>query len=151
MTALAEKVTFRVPGLPAPKGSRTVGHRRDGGAYTRPAADGEKAWTDAVALVARSHRPTGEPLPPAYAVGLTFALPRSARPSHPHPTRVDLDKLIRGVLDGLTRGGLIVDDRHVTHLVAAKRWAERPGEEGVAVTVQPMPEGGWVNESGRED
>lgn len=62
-------------------------------------------------------------------------MPRPKKPSHEYPTRGDLDKLVRAVLDGLTRGGTIVDDRHVTELSATKFWAE-PGDEGVAITVE---------------
>lgn len=143
---MSESIGFHVPGLPAPKGSRTVGVRRDGSHFTRPASGGEHAWTDAVALVARSHRPASGTLGPPYAVALTFALPRPARPAHGHPSRSDLDKLIRGALDGLARAELIVDDRHVTHLVALKRYAE-PGREGVEVTVQSRAETEGVNEA----
>ncbi len=143
--AVAE-VVFRVAGLPAPKGSRTTGRRRDGSVYSRPASGGEKPWTDAVALVARAHRPGGATLPPPYAVSLAFAMPRPGRAVHPYPTRSDLDKLIRGVLDGLVRGDLIADDRHVTHLIAMKRWAERRGAEGVTVIVQPVTD----DEEGQE-
>jgi hypothetical protein len=87
---------FVVPGVPAPKGSRISGRRKDGSIFTRPASKGEHVWVEAVA------------------------------------------KLVRAVLDGLTRGGVIVDDRHVTDLSAAKFWAE-PGDEGVAVSVESVP------------
>lgn len=130
-------ISFHVAGVPAPKGSRIVGHNRRGQSYTRPASRREKPWTEAVALVARANR-LAVPLLPPYAVELAFAMPCPARPSHPHPTRGDLDKLVRAVLDGLTRGGLILDDRHVTDLAATKRWAS-PGAEGVDVTVHTLP------------
>jgi Holliday junction resolvase RusA-like endonuclease len=42
---------------------------------------------------------------------------------------------MRALLDGLTRGGLISDDRHVTELRAFKRWAPDLGEEGATVRV----------------
>lgn len=130
---------FHVAGIPAPKGSRIYGQRRNGSSYSRPASKREKTWTEAVALVTRAHRPSGAALPPPYAVSLTFAMPCPARPSYAHPTRADLDKLVRAVLDGLTSGGLIADDRHVIQLTAAKQWADRPGAEGVAVTVHAIP------------
>lgn len=133
-------VTLNVAGIPAPKGSRIHGQRADGTSYSRPASRREKSWTDAVALTARTARPDGCTLPPPYAVDLVFALPRPAKPSHPHPTRGDIDKLVRAVLDGLAQGGLILDDRHVTALRAVKRWAI-PGGEGVVVTVAPDSEG----------
>ncbi|MEK6271389.1 MAG: RusA family crossover junction endodeoxyribonuclease [Actinomycetota bacterium] len=128
-------VVLAVRGTPAPKGSRTLGKRRDGSTFTRPASSAEHRWVEAVALEAMAARSRVESIPAPYAVELRFAMPRPARPAHDHPTRADLDKLIRAVLDGLTRGGLIADDRHVTELRAVKGWALEPGIEGVAVTV----------------
>lgn len=116
--------SFTVLGTPAPKGSRTVGRRKDGSVFTRPASKGEKAWVEAVAAEARRHRP----LEPPYATTVCFYLRRPQRPAHGWPTRGDIDKLVRSTLDGLARGGLIADDRHVVRLVADKRWAhEEPG------------------------
>ena len=126
--------TFTVPGVPAPKGSRIVGRRKDGRTYTRPASKREHPWVEAVAEQASTH----EPLVPPYDVTLSFCMPRPAKPSHPYPTRGDLDKLVRAVLDGLTRGGLISDDSRVTTLYAQKLWVD-PGLEGVIVTVSD----GW--------
>jgi Holliday junction resolvase RusA-like endonuclease len=118
-------------GAPAPKGSRTTGVRRDGTIYTRPASKGEHTWTEAVARVARRHR--GRAPAPPYRVELEFAMPKPARPAHPWPTLGDLDKLIRPTLDGLVRGGVLADDRHVLELRASKTWAD--GEPGVEVVV----------------
>jgi Holliday junction resolvase RusA-like endonuclease len=126
-------VLLTVAGEPAPKGSRTLGRRRDGTAFTRPASQGEAGWVEAVAMEAMAARGTAQIEPP-YTVELVFRLPRPARPAHAHPTRSDLDKLVRAVLDGLVRGGLLADDRHVTHLVASKRWAA-PGDEGATIRV----------------
>ena len=130
MDAPCPAATFTVLGLPAPKGSRTVGRRADGRIFTRPASKREHPWIEAVARAASEH----DPLPPPYGVALSFCMPRPARPAHPYPTRGDIDKLVRAVLDGLTRGGLIVDDAHVTSLDAHKYWVD-PGLEGVTVTV----------------
>lgn len=128
-------VTLTVRGQPAPKGSRTLGRRRDGSTFTRPASNAEHRWVDAVAREAMAARARTGALEPPYAVELRFAMPRPARPAHPHPTRTDLDKLTRAVLDGLARGRLIADDRHVIELWATKCWAPEPGVEGATVTV----------------
>ncbi|MEK6273222.1 MAG: RusA family crossover junction endodeoxyribonuclease [Actinomycetota bacterium] len=128
-------VTLTVRGTPAPKGSRTLGKRRDGSTFTRPASNAEHRWVEAVALEAMAARTRAGAIEPPYAVVLDFAMRRPARPAHDWPTRADLDKLIRAVLDGLTRGGLIEDDRHVVRVDAAKWWAGEPGGEGVVVTV----------------
>lgn len=125
---------FVVSGVPAPKGSRISGRRKDGSVFTRPASKNEKAWTEAVAEKAEE---TEQALEPPYSVELQFAMPKPKKPSHEHPTRGDIDKLARAVLDGLTQGGLIVDDRHVTELTTSKFWA-LPGDEGVSVSVEGL-------------
>jgi len=131
-----------VYGVPAPKGSRTLGRRRDGSSYSRPAAAGEQVWTEGVARAAQWRRAQALELPaagelpgPPYLVTLAFMMPRPTRPAHAWPTRGDLDKLVRAVLDGLVRGGLLVDDRHVVELRATKAWAMAPGGEGVQVVI----------------
>jgi Holliday junction resolvase RusA-like endonuclease len=130
-------VAFTVPGLPAPKGSRSTGHRKDGSIYTRESSKAAGPWSEAVALIARTRRPAGRTLLPPYAVALEFSMPCGQRPKYDWPTRDgDLDKLVRAVLDGLTAADLLVDDRHVVSLVAEKGWAPRPGAEGVHVTVE---------------
>jgi Holliday junction resolvase RusA-like endonuclease len=127
---------FTVAGVPAAKGSRTVGRRRDGSIFTRPAGSREAAWSSTVAAAALAERARHGTLAPPYVVALTFAMPRPARPAHPHPTRGDVDKLTRLVLDALVTGGLLVDDRHVVEVTAVKRWAPHGGE-GVHVLIAP--------------
>jgi len=129
------RVSFRVAGLPAPKGSRIPGRRKDGTIYTRPANASEKSWTEAVAYVARAKRPGGKMLKPPYAVELEFHLPRPKQPKYEWPVRADLDKLERAVLDGLTQGGLIVDDRHVVELRSRKSFVLHGATTGVSISV----------------
>jgi len=103
--------------------------------FTRPASNQEHRWTKAVAVAAHEAG-TDAPLPAApYRVELEFHCQRPKRPSHPHPSRHDLDKLVRAVCDGLVQGGLLTDDRHVVELHAVKTWATEPGSEGVSVTI----------------
>lgn len=134
-------VRLTVRGTPAPKGSRTLGKRKDGTLYSRPASNAEHRWVEAVAAAAawRKAQPVGPELSAPYSVELTFMCARPHRPSHPHPTRHDVDKLARAVLDGLVRGGLLTDDRHVTVLSAVKTWAAAPGGEGVFVVIREAP------------
>jgi Holliday junction resolvase RusA-like endonuclease len=84
-----------------------------------------------VAYAARANRPGGKTLEPPYRIELEFRMPRPAKPKYDWPVVGDIDKLERGVLDGLVRGGLIVDDRHIIDLSSSKRF----GTPGVAVTV----------------
>lgn len=123
-------VSFHVPGVPAPQGSKT--RTRYG---MRESSKRVKPWRDVVtqcAAIAADEQNLLGPLTPPYAVDMWFyiARPRTTRATHPvAPTIGDLDKLTRAVGDALTKSGLIVDDRHIITLHAEKRWAvdEDPG------------------------
>ncbi len=129
-------VSLFVAGVPAPKGSRTLGRRRDGSTFTRPASNGEHRWAETVARAALAARARSSSLPgPPYAVRLDFRMPRPARPTHRHPSTSDVDKLARCVVDALVVGGLLTDDRHVVELVAAKAYVPADGEPGVVVHI----------------
>jgi len=128
-------VRLTIPGRIAPKGSRTTGVRRDGRRYTRPASKHEHPWTEAVARHAMVAARSG-PLDPPYRVTLMFFFGRPARPAHAWPSRLDVDKAARAVLDGLVRGRLLVDDRHVIDLRARVSWASGLDGERVQVLVE---------------
>lgn len=128
----AYRARFSVKGKPAPKGSRVfLGRGR-----SRESSDACPAWVDTVAYTARVHRPAGRTLVPPYSIELAFAMPTPAKPKYRWPTRDgDLDKLERAVLDGMVKGGLLVDDRHVTKLTSEKAFG-LPAGVGVLVTVR---------------
>lgn len=123
------RATLLVAGKPAPKGSRVFyGH----GSRSRESSAACKPWVEQIAYCARANAPVGGPLEPPYEVELSFSLPEGKRPKYGWPTADgDLDKLVRAVLDGLTQGGLIVDDRHVTRIVTEKSF----GHPGVAIRI----------------
>jgi Holliday junction resolvase RusA-like endonuclease len=127
-----ERASLRIAGIPAPKGSRIPGHRNDGSIFTRPASAGEKSWIEAVAYAARANRPGGKVLEPPYELELVVSMPEPAKPKYGWPSRGDGDKLERAILDGLVKGGLLVDDRHIVEC----RWRKEFGVPGVAVTVR---------------
>ncbi len=127
------RVSLVIAGVPAPKGSRIPGRRKDGSIYTRPASASEKSWTEAVAYSAMANRPGGKVLEPPYELELTISMPKPASPKYAWPTKDgDGDKLERAILDGLVLGGLLVDDRHVIDC----HWRKRFGTPGVAVIVR---------------
>ncbi len=128
-------VRLSVHGRIAPKGSRTAGVRRDGRRYSRPASRYEHPWTEAVARHALLAARSG-PLEPPYRVALAFFYARPARPAHTWPSRLDLDKAARAVLDGLVRGRLLVDDRHIIDLHARSSWASGLDGERVQVLAE---------------
>lgn len=122
------RVSISVAGHPAPKGSRV--HFRNGG--SREASKRAGPWVEQIAYAARANRPAGKTLEPPYEVELTFSMPKGKRPKYGWPTKDgDLDKLERAVLDGLTQGGLIVDDRHVVALTSRKAF----GTPGVQIAI----------------
>jgi Holliday junction resolvase RusA-like endonuclease len=127
-------VTVDVNGRPAPKGSRVFGRTKAGNTFTRPASQYEKPWVEEVkraTQIAMRHHPQPEP---PYAVQLVFRLdaPKKNRAAMPWwPTRHDLDKLTRAVVDGLVSGGAMKDDRHVIELTARKRYLEDGETQGV--------------------
>jgi Holliday junction resolvase RusA-like endonuclease len=127
------RAQFVVKGHPAPKGSRVF----LGGSASRESSDGCKPWVEAIAMSCLGQRPKGVGLlKPPYKVGLRFVMPRPAGPKYDWPSADgDLDKLARAVLDGLTQGGLIVDDRHVVQLDCVKEFAGPGKQTGVSIVI----------------
>lgn len=108
-----------VAGHAAPKGSRTF----HGKGRSSESSKRCKPWVEQVIYAARANRPGGKTLEPPYSIALEFCMPEGKRPKYGWPSSDgDLDKLARAVLDGLTQGGLILDDRHVTELRCSKRF-----------------------------
>ena len=60
--------------------------------------------------------------------------PVSVKISVKIPKRMDIDAIIKPVLDALERGGVILDDNQVQHIVVT-RHAEWPGRSGDVVLV----------------
>lgn len=136
-------VSFFVPGIPAPQGSKKIVHRH-GRAYLVDDNDGPKqAWRDAVVQVARRHaRRSGFDCAVRVDLEFRFPIPKSRpaavrRAGHgPMVVKPDIDKLARNVLDGLKDAGVIVEDSRVQHLDARKY--ETNDRSGVWVEVTPI-------------
>jgi crossover junction endodeoxyribonuclease RusA len=140
-------VTFEVVGHPTPQGSKT---KMPNGIYLEGRDAGQRArhksWRAAVAKAARdvAHDDIGAPYDGPLVVEIEFRFPvpkvrarkvaASPHGSIPKLTSPDVDKLARSVLDGLTDGGLIVDDRLVVELTASK--VEALGWTGATIAVQ---------------
>jgi Holliday junction resolvase RusA-like endonuclease len=123
------RATLLIAGHPAPKGSRVFLGKGRG---SRESSDRCKPWVEQIIYAARANRPPGGPLEPPYEVELSFSMPKGDRPKYGWPTKDgDLDKLVRAVLDGLTQGGMLVDDRHVTRIVTEKKF----GTPSVAIRI----------------
>lgn len=136
MRAELRPLSLSIVGVPVPKGSKSLFRGR--------MVESSKAWPawlqllrDESAIAMRQDR---HPLfQGPVSVTLTFVLPKPQRPRSPfHVTKPDLDKLIRGVLDGLTK---IVwyDDAQVFEIVAVKRYPHSPTDRTrVDIDVDPF-------------
>lgn len=132
-------ITFIVEGDPAPKGSFTPNVSKNGRPYLHNASERTKPWENCVKHAAwEAVQELDEPIPPPYHVTMHFARKRPGRPTYKHPARDDLDKVIRCTIDGLVKGKLLEDDRHVTSIVSTEAWASE--RSGVEVTVTSVPD-----------
>jgi Holliday junction resolvase RusA-like endonuclease len=99
-----------------------------------------KPWRDLVIKASAKMAETVEPLEGALYVRLEFRVPRPKTVTRAYPiTRSsgDTDKLIRGVLDGIDQGGLILDDSQFVDIRASKRYSNNPG---VTIYIRPVEE-----------
>ena len=121
-------ITFDIVGKPSPQsGMRAVNTAR-GARLITAGGTNLRTWRSQVADTARHHANIHgcQTLPLSLNVRFRFPMPKSA-PKHDktagmrhRATVPDLDKLLRGLLDGLTAGGLIADDSLIVHIVAEK-------------------------------
>jgi Holliday junction resolvase RusA-like endonuclease len=141
-------ITFFVPGLPAPGGSKRA-FVVNGRAVVTDDCKRSKPWRVTVAAVAQEFH-TGCPLDGPLALELVFVLPRpkghfgagrnaaKVKPSAPpYPAvKPDTTKLVRSTEDALT-GICWRDDTQIVEQAARKVYGDRPG---VLVSVWRMPE-----------
>lgn len=128
------QITLRVSGDPAPQGSKRVFNGR----VVEAAGDKLKRWRKAIAAECQEARKANPDVffTGAVVVEVNFYLPRPASVSikkRPHPiVPPDLDKLARGLLDGIGQSEMIWgDDSQVVCLIARKYYADmtHPGAE----------------------
>jgi crossover junction endodeoxyribonuclease RusA len=127
----AERTTveFDVQGIPRPQGS----HRSPAAGVVINDNPKLAEWRRAVAVACPRERIEGP-----IAVEAEFRLPRpvSVPKSRAFPAvKPDLDKLLRGLFDGITDGKLWEDDARVVRVTASKRYALRDEYPGVRVRV----------------
>ena len=124
-------------GNPAPQGSKRIIHGR----LVEASSDKLRRWRKEIARVCTETRAQNEDLffLGPVRVEVVFFLPRPAsvkQSKRPWPiVPPDLDKLCRGLLDGIGQSELIWgDDSQVVNLIATKEYADGR-EPGASVTI----------------
>jgi Holliday junction resolvase RusA-like endonuclease len=116
-------ISFRANGIPVPQGSMKVIHGR----VLHSQGSALAVWRSTIGWEAKLRGAT----PHNYPVKITinFIMPRPKTVKRPYPSVApDLDKLVRGVLDGLT-GIAYDDDSQVVEIHARKIYGGSPGAE----------------------
>ena len=117
-------IQFFVEGTPIPQGSmKHIGNGR----MIHSRATELATWRALIALAAKQAGCT--PIDSPIIISMRFQLKRPKTVKRDHPTvPPDLDKLVRGVLDGLTNTAYS-DDSQVIDIKASKVYSETPGVE----------------------
>lgn len=131
--------TFFVAGIPVPQGSKQafiVGKRA---VIVDVKPELLNAWRGEIARRAFSTWAFRTPIEGAVRVDADFVLPRKPTVTRLLPTGArdgDVDKLVRALLDGITKAGNVwADDSRVAELHTTKVFGPAPG---VHVTITPI-------------
>lgn len=146
-------ILIHVSGKPAPQGSKT--RNRHGAVYESSNAVGP--WRDAVRtetqhIIRGVRQPAAEPYTAGESVEVSIlvrlARPaghygsgrnaqnlRAAAPMRP-ATTPDIDKLARAILDGITAGGAIGDDKQIADLRVSKVYCDRGEAPGASIRIE---------------
>ena len=117
-------ITFFIPGIPAPKGSRRH-FVKSGKVVSVDANPKTRPWEMDVAWVTREKMNGKSPLHGPIGVRVAFQMPRlksTPKAARWHTKKPDIDKLERALLDGLKLGGAYVDDSQVCRVDKCKRY-----------------------------
>lgn len=122
-------IVYSVTGTPVTQGSKAIS--RSGRMYET--GKGWAAWRKAIKEATEEQVELTDTVLGGVRVSLTFRFPRPNKPKYDYPLK-DIDKLCRAVLDGMTSGGIIEDDKHVIYLTAYKEYHEHAG---VIIRIDP--------------
>lgn len=123
-------IVYSVQGTPVTQGSKAIS--RTGRMYET--GKGWAQWRKAIKEATEQQVELTDTVLGGVRVSLTFRFPRPAKPKYDYPLK-DVDKLCRAVLDGMTAGGIIEDDKHVVYLTAFKQYHEKPS---VIIRIDPV-------------
>lgn len=110
-------LTFTVPGIPIPQGSKKAFVIKRRAVIVDDNAATLKPWRNTVKLAAQTAGAGSLPLEGALFVLLDFTMPRpkTVKRLRPH-VKPDIDKLTRAILDALTDSKVIGDDGQIVSL-----------------------------------
>lgn len=126
-------ISFHVPGVPATKGSYRTFRSRAGKQVVKNDNARCKPWQEAIGWSARAAMRSASPMTGAVTLDVVFRFERPKTTKLATP-RLDVDKLLRALLDGMT-GIVYVDDKQVAQVHARKEW----GPTGAEVTAGELP------------
>jgi Holliday junction resolvase RusA-like endonuclease len=132
-----EQIQLTITGDPAPQGSKRIIHGR----LVEASSGKLKKWRKAIEIACREYQNQNILLGPL-EVQVHFYLPRPASVKQSkrfYPiVPPDLDKLCRGLLDGIGQSEVIWgDDSQVVKLIAYKSYADDT-ESGAVVTISEL-------------
>jgi Holliday junction resolvase RusA-like endonuclease len=144
---MSDAVSYAIWGKPEPKGS-TRAFRRGAKIITTSDNPRLKGWASLVidrTVEVFANKPPFEG-PVSVRVVFQLARPgghfgkRGLLPSAPaYPAgKPDLDKLVRGLLDGITQAGVWRDDARVVAITATKEYVAGDAIQGAIVTIAPV-------------
>jgi len=131
--------TIVVEGIPTAQGSKR-GFVTKSGKVALVESSGKKlkTWREQVTYACMTH---DHDWPDQYdgpvKVSILFYMPHPKRhdPTKPMTKRPDLDKLIRAILDSITKAGLWKDDSQVIQILAAKTYATATQNPGCEIRI----------------
>ncbi|HKW13830.1 MAG TPA: RusA family crossover junction endodeoxyribonuclease [Candidatus Krumholzibacteria bacterium] len=135
-------VTFRVAGVPVPKGSmKMLRNFTTGRPVVMHDNTKSKPWANLVSLMAQRAVRGAPPWQGAVHLDLLFYLPRpKSLPKRItyHTKKPDLDKLIRNIKDAL-KGIVYRDDAQVVRTEATKSYTPDGEPDGVIIHLRSLP------------
>ena len=140
------RLQFWVPGTPKPQGSKRAfqNPKTKRIVLTEAAGDALRTWRQDVKMFAHhgmdGRDPWGPPTGICLSIGFVLHRPVATPKTKPTPLAVkvpDLDKLVRGVCDALTRT-VYADDSQVVSLNVWKRVAELDEPTGAQIVVETV-------------
>lgn len=131
-------ISFVVEGHPETKGStKAFRAPRTGRIIVKNDNDRCKPWQEAIGWSARAAMRSEPPMTGPVTIEAVFRFDRP-KSTKLHAPRLDVDKLLRALLDGMTRI-VYVDDKQVAQVHVRKEWTVPGGSPGVSVTASEVP------------